>query len=356
MSRPADERFTSLPAMDEHFSRLLTVSKATVVASRRLEARPVDGPGNGIAIVGPGGNPSTPTHWAFGQIAQRAGAPAGYLRGLPAPLAADCLNFGLKCREIEDLGVLLQKSDSAVSLAAVTGPNYGRIWNRDVVRALITRFGDGVTGSWKVPGEFGQDVSVTKKNTTLFASDRDMFVFLADEQHRIELPNRRAGRMGTFARGFFVKNSEVGATTLDITGFLFDYTCCNRIVWGVEDMKTIKIRHTAKAPDRFVEEIIPALRAYSDGSARPVLDAIEAARQRKITGGLANEDAVRDFLSRRFTRSQATAIEAAHLADEGRPIETMWDAVVGATAYARQIEWQDERVEIEAKAGLLMHT
>ena len=36
-----------------------------------------------------------------------------------------------------------------------------------------------------------------------------MFVFLADEENRIELPNRRAGRFGAFARGFFVWNSEV---------------------------------------------------------------------------------------------------------------------------------------------------
>jgi hypothetical protein len=45
-----------------------------------------------------------------------------------------------------------------------------------------------------VPGEFGQRVTVTQDNTTLFASDRDMFVFLADEENRIELPSRRAGR------------------------------------------------------------------------------------------------------------------------------------------------------------------
>jgi hypothetical protein len=70
----------------------------------------------------------------------------------------------------------------------------------DVVDALVDRFGDGVSGSWRVPGEFGNRVAVTKGNTTLFASDRDMFVFLADEENRIELPNRRAGRMGSFAR------------------------------------------------------------------------------------------------------------------------------------------------------------
>jgi hypothetical protein len=56
-----------------------------------------------------------------------------------------------------------------------------------VVDALVDRFGDGITGTWRVPGEFGQRVTITKENTTLFASDRDMFVFLADEENRIEL-------------------------------------------------------------------------------------------------------------------------------------------------------------------------
>src|SRR5436309_2315096 len=92
-------------------------------------------------------------------------------------------------------------------MRAVTGPRYGRIWNENVVEAMATRFGDGVTGDWRVPGEFGKRVEVTKDNTTLFAGDRDMFVFLADEDHRIEIPNRRNGQPGSLARGFFCWNS-----------------------------------------------------------------------------------------------------------------------------------------------------
>jgi hypothetical protein len=40
--------------------------------------------------------------------------------------------------------------------------------------------------------------------------------------------------------------------------------------------------------------------------------------------------------------------------DEGRPIETVWDAVTGATAYARSIPWQSDRVEFETQAGGLL--
>ena len=50
----------------------------------------------------------------------------------------------------------------------------------------------------------------------------------------------------------------------------------------------------------------------------------------------------------------AQRIQAAHLADEGRPIESVWDAVTGATAYARDIPWTSDRVDLEEKAGALL--
>ena len=205
---------------------------------------------------------------------------------MPAPIVADCLNYGLRfARDVEEVGLLLtEKGNDTSELRAATGPRYGRVWNAEVAGALVQRFGDGVTGDWRVPGEFGKEVVVTRDNTTLFASDRDLFVFLADERNRIEVPNRRAGQSGRFARGFFVWNSEVGATTLGAGFFLFDYVCCNRIVWGARDYNEVRIRHTSGAPDRWLEEVEPVLVEYANGSAKPVLETIEAAQQ-KVTSG-----------------------------------------------------------------------
>src|SRR5271167_2620619 len=113
-----------------------------------------------------------------------------------------------------------------------------------------------------------------------------MFVFLADEENRIEIPNRRAGQFGSFARGFFVGNSEVGKTSLFAGFFLFDYVCCNRIIWGADQYTEVRIRHTAGAPDRWLEEAIPVLTEYSEGSAKPVQQAIEDARAKRIDADL----------------------------------------------------------------------
>jgi hypothetical protein len=347
-SRPDDERFTSLLALRDHCQASRDISRPKVVSSRALTAAPVEGDNDAMAIIGPNGGPTVPTHWAFGQLCAQVSAPAAYLRTLPAPLAADAMNWGFKNKPLADVGVLLRKNGGPAELAAVTGPNYGRVWNADVAQALVDRFGDGVTGEFTVPGEFGVALEkVTKRNTTIYGSDRDMWVFLADEKNRIEIPNRRDGQPGSLARGFFVWNSEVGACTLGIATFLFDYACQNRIVWGAEGYREIRIRHTVSAPDRWIEEVVPAVRNYASASASGITNAIAAARSIKI----GDQDGVAEFLASRFTKGQARAISLAHEAEEGRPIETLWDAATGATAYARSIAWQDDRVKIERVAG-----
>jgi hypothetical protein len=351
MSRPDEERFTSLPAMLKASEDRRGRSLERVIPNRKIEARPVEGDKAALALV-VNGVPTLPSHWAFGQMAALVGAPASYLRTLPPEMTADCLNYGLlKQRQVQEVGTLsIVDGDSPAELAAATGPNYGRIWNDDVIRALIARFGDGVTGDFTVPGEFGKAVEVSKANTTLFRSDRDMFVFLADEQNRIEIPNRRAGRGGSLARGFFVYNSEVGASSLGMKTFLFDYVCCNRIVWGATDVATFNIRHTSGAPHRFVEEMAPAIELYAQAATNSIVDAITAAQAKRI----GDQDDVDAFLRRRFTAGQVKAIKLAHEVEEARPIETIFDAVTGATAYAKGLKHQDSRVGLEETAGKML--
>ena len=342
-TRPEEERFTSLYAMQAALHAQRAISRAAVVSSRRLRAVPEGR--DGLLIEGPSGHGYAPTHWSFGQLAGLVQAPGQYLRELPAELAADCVNYGLQVtRDASDIGVLLRKDGT---LAAATGPRYGRIWNTDIVDALVDRFGDGATGQWRVPGVFGQAVEVDSQNTTLYAGDRDMFVFLADEANRIELPGRRDGQAGSLARGFFVWNSEVGASTFGLKTFLYDYVCCNRIVWGAHELEEIRIRHTASAPDRFLEEVTPALLAYANSSAGNVSAVLRGAQRSKL-------DKVDAFLAQRFGPRVADRIKAVHVTEEGRPIETLWDAVTGATAYARSIPWSAERVEMETEAGLIL--
>jgi len=347
-SRANEERFTSLYDMLDHQENLRDRSRAVIWSNRQLTAIPSED--GGLAIHGPNGHGYSPTHWAFQQLATLAEAPAGYLRKLPAPMAADCLNYGLKVsRSVDETGLLISLADNVPTLRAATGPQYGRIWNADVLRSLTKFVGDGVSGDWRVPAPFNGDLrnSVTKENTTLFASDRDMFLFLADEDHKIEVKGRRNGETGLMSRGLIISNSEVGSATFRIAGFTYDYMCSNRMIWGVDGFKEIKIRHTAGAPDRWAEELMPTLRAYSQSGTSSIVQAIEAARGSKI-------DKVTEFLAGRFGPRMVAPLQAIHQAEEGRPIETLYDATNAVTAYAKGITWQDERTLLEAEAGRMM--
>ena len=394
-SRPADQRFTSLTALHDHALAIRRQSASKVVSSRALECRPaLDNPRGGIEVFGANGVGYAPTHHAFAQLAARANAPAAYLRTLPAPIACDALNYGYKFgRQAEDVGVLIQRAplanahvstdamaaptrpglmgdaqDADVSamlrqpiadakatpaapvgsvntMRAVTGPRYGRVWNHEITRQLTDRFGDGVSGDWRVPGEFGKAVDVTRENTTLYASDRDMFVFLADEVNRVRIADRRNGEAGSLARGFFVWNSEVGDKSLGVAMFLFDYACKNRIVWGARGFKEIKLRHTVSAPDRWLEEVAPVLNAYHDMAADPIENALRAAQAKRI------DDLDAFLASRNMAANMASKMSAAHMLEEGRPIETLWDATTALTAHAKTVAYQDERVALERMAG-----
>lgn len=372
-SRPDDERFTSLTGMRDHFVAERSRSRSVVASCRQIELRPVanGNPMQDLEVVGQAGVPYAMTNWAFGQLCQLAAGPAdkappsAYIASLPAPLAADCLNYGLKYkREIEDVGLLLTTPDRSQlpaipapgivpagpipgALRAATGPRYGRVWQAEVLETLCKRFGDGLSGDWKIPGEFGKAVAVTKANTTLYGSDRDMFIFLADEERRVELPNRRPGQRGSLARGFFLGNSEVGKSTLMLSTFYFDYVCCNRFVWGAEGLQEIKLRHTASAPDRWLEEIEPALLSYSQSSMAGIETAVANARAKRL-------DDVDAFLRDRFGARMIAGLQAVHQLEEQRPIETLWDAATAVTAYAKSVPHQDKRIDLETQAGKLL--
>jgi hypothetical protein len=86
---------------------------------------------------------------------------------------------------------------------------------------------------------------------------------------------------------------------------------------------------------------------YSRASAANISGVLRGAQASKI-------DKVDKFLANRFGPRVAARVQHAHMLDEGRPIETVWDAVTGATAYARSIPWQADRVEFETQAGGLL--
>ncbi|CUA90855.1 hypothetical protein Ga0061061_11615 [Chelatococcus sambhunathii] len=362
ISRPSDERFLSLDAL-----YAAVKARSDVTFEERIETR-------GIEFIAPdpksledthrmtvglrGGREVAPTHWSFGQLAGLAGAPAGYLRKLPSQIAADALSYGMRYgRDVETIKLY---GRDRLDLRAATGPDYGRIFDHDVVAAVQQIAGKGNGDArWKVPGVmdwrtmiYDPEHPVTKDTTTLYASDRDVFIFLVDDRNPISVGKLPNGDDDLMFRGFYVTNSEVGKSSLKIAAFYLRAICCNRIMWGVEGFQEVSMRHSKYAPARFVEEARPALQSFAEGSSRLLIEGVEKAKAAKIAS---DKDEALEFLAGRgLSRKRAVEVFESVEQHEGRPIRTAWDVAQGITRVAQTIPHTDDRVEFESVAGKLL--
>jgi hypothetical protein len=351
-SRPNDQRYLSLESLGD------------AVRQRRRESWTVQGEPSEIEIIPAADNKLsvkvydraqgerllTPTNFAFGQLAQYAQAPGAYLRQLPAELAAINLQWGLEHRPVRDNVLSLAQSNGEHRLRAMTSTSYGRIWDADVV-AAVDRVNQ--SGRWQIPSA-SYAARDPKRATTLYASDRDVFIFLVDPSNPIEVGGE------TLYRGFYTWNSEVGACTFGLATFLYRYVCDNRIIWGATNVQELKVRHTGGAPERFAHEGARYLSRYADETTVVLTEQIARAQAYELPASdRANEKQTEGWgawlKKRGFTDSLAKSTVAAAQAEEGQA-RSLWDIVQGVTAHARSIQHTDERVKIESLAGKLMQT
>ena len=359
-NRPADERYLSLSDLMASVrgraerSRTRTVESAAIrVEASRDDAERLD-------LVLPGADaPVSPTHWSFRQLASIVGAPAAYLRQLPGPLAGINLQYGLTSLRAEQVKTL-EVEDGRVELRAVTGPDYGRIYDHELVAAVQNIAGNGTGDTrWKIPGVldwstgiYNPRVDITSDTTTLYASDRDVFLFLVDDLNPIEAGRLPDGSPDLYFRGFYCWNSEVGAKTLGIASFYLRAVCQNRNLWGVEDFEEITIRHSKYAASRFAHQAAPALTRFANSSPMPFVNGIRAAREKIVAR---NDEDRTEFLRKRgFSKAETAKIIDTVLAEEGRKPESVFDFVQGITAVARDKPHQDSRLDLEGKAKKLL--
>ena len=188
-SRPADERYLSLSELHAAVRGRAERSRTRTVESTAIRVEASRADVERLTLLLPSEEvPLAPTHWSFGQLTTMVGAPSTYLRQLPAPLAAINLQYGLSSHRAEQIKTL-EVEDGRVELRAVTGPDYGRIYDHELVSAVQRIAGNGTGDTrWKVPGVldwstgvYNPHVDITKSTTTLYASDRDVFLFLVDD-------------------------------------------------------------------------------------------------------------------------------------------------------------------------------
>lgn len=359
-SRPDDEKYLSLSDLYADVKARADRAKTRTVESYQVEVRAEREDAERLELHLPGRDePVSPTHWSFGQLCSLVGAPSSYMRQLPAPLAGINLQHGLLNHRAE-LVKTLETEDGQVELRAVTGPDYGRIWDHELVAAVqkIAGNGNGDT-RWKVPGvlnwsdmTYNPFVDVSKETTTLYASDRDVFLFLVDDTNPIEAGCLADGSPDLYFRGFYAWNSEVGSKTLGIASFYLRAVCQNRNLWGTENFEEITIRHSKFAASRFAHEAEPALTSFANSSPKAFLAGIHSARERIVAR--TDEDRESFLRKRGFSKGETAKIVEIVLNEEGKKPESIFDFVQGITALARNKAHQDARLELEGKAKRLM--
>lgn len=371
-SRPDDQKYTNLNDLYDFTRARAQVSTAAILDVQKMHVRSsMDDPLDMRIIAPAGGNmpemEMIPNHWSFGQMCTLLGVPAGYMRRLHGAIAGINIQYALSNFRQEMVKAYVTNS-GALELRAMTGPEYGRIMDYTIVDAVRRIAGDG-TGRdgyhWKIPGvmnwtdgTYNPNAEITKQSTTLFASDRDIFLFLVDDRRPIKIgtftdPQTGAVHDDLIYRGFYVYNSEVGSRAFGIATFYLRGVCQNRCLWGVERFNEIRFPHTKNAPGRFMSEVMPALESFSNHNTDKLLQGIDAARAAVVAN---NDDERAEFLQKNgFSKSQVSDIIDRVVREEGKPARSIWDFVQGITAHARDIGTTDARLDIEKKAGALLN-
>ena len=346
-SRPDDQRYLTIEELLDAVVRRKDESWTVETPSKELRAVVDDEGALALAVddrTFGGERVMRPTHWSFGQVSRLASAPAVYLRKLPPQLAAINLQWGFEHNPERENGIVLGHTNGATRMRAVTSMTYGRIWDRQVVESVIRANPDG---RWQVPYATYQDRD-PKRATTLYASDRDVFIFLVDPENPVEIDG------DLMYRGFYTWNSEVGAKSFGLTTFLYRVVCDNRLIWGASDIKELRIRHTSGAPERFEYEGARLLARYAEESAGRVEEQVRRAKTFELPRAERVDNGWEKWLKERgFAASVAKNAVASAREEEGEA-RSLWDIINGVTATARRIRHTDSRVALEEKAGNLM--
>lgn len=369
-TRPADERYWNLDEMRE---RCFMYAQQAVDADADITELRAEARGDDIRLIGATGKESGFTHWSFGQACSLTRTPAAYLRSLPAEMAADLLTHGMHNRREGETSVkILFHQNGGLRARAFNSQRYDRIWNYQVIDALQPMLND----EWRVPPArvCNSDNPKARRATEadclndrhgflsvkpgdmiepsgLYASDKDCFIFMVNEDAAIQGPN------GThLSRGFFVENSEVGDRAFKLTTFLYNHVCGNHIVWGAQDVRRAKVIHIgSQAGEKAVRKMWDTLDAYSQRSAGHDERLIAESAERIIaTTRQGVIDKVNSRKGLNVTQSdigQAFDLAELHPEDGHNGPDTAWGMAQGLTRLSQTKANQDERTRLDGAAG-----
>jgi hypothetical protein len=371
-NRPEDERFSNLKDLYEATLGYFLEARSSVTPYSDLKVEPNGG--GELYLTGKTGAHAKFTNWSFGQLCNRLQAPTSYLQKLSPALAAENLNYGLSTKnDLTDANMLLRQGVTDLTIRSITSDRYTRIWDHEIVSSLARNL--EFCPGWRVPparptGENTRGARPATKEDLLeatqmglsikegdmiapaglYASDHDVFIFMINEQNRIN-----DGSEGGLSRGFFISNSEVGAASFKFTTFLLRWVCGNHIVWGASNVKELSIRHVGKANSVAFDKLEGTIKEYSDESASDLEGKLKVARQKEIA---ATKEELFDIIFKTKLLSRQNIESAYQLAEinenqDGNP-RSFYGFSQGVTRLSQAIPHMDKRVEMDRAAGKIL--
>jgi hypothetical protein len=344
--RPPDERYASVEQLYDaaRARRSGTEERITETVNLHVQAVAADA----LAIGDRQRQTSALTHWSFEQLAGLAGAPPTYLRTLPAPIAADAINYGLQ-RSARVEQQLFADANAPWTLHAITSPRYARVHHDELAGRVLDLM--ALHPSWHLPLGYKDGVMGAERVPSgAYLGDRDMFLFLVDGNRDLDDPTDPT-HAGLF-RGFILRNSDVGAAALTLDVFLFRMVCGNHIIWGFQRVTGFRRRHFgASIQDAWTTSL---------GNVCAALDADPSDDRTVLLRATSQElgptrDAVIDAVVERLVVSQKQAAEAYTLAEvHERNPRSIWGYVQGLTRLSQRTPWQDNRFALDRAASRLL--
>lgn len=379
-SRPVDQTFWGLHDMADAARKLKEQSRerTTDAASIRAVAhKPAGHDSPELFITGSKGDTMFGlTHWSGGQLCRYADAPADYIRGLPADLAAANINHGLARYHGDKAQLMLaQGDDGAYALRSMTS-DYSRLWNVDIIEALKPALDAGwmvpparpspsrddprarlATPEDIVPGQDSFGLAVKAGDLIApagcYASDRDAFIFMVNPNRVVDVDGS-----GNLMRGFFLYNSEVGAGAFKVQTFYLESICSNHICWGAKGLQTFRLVHKGDNFADFGQRLGRELGQLSDADTTAERNMVASARRYII--GKDRLETVNTLFANRQLGLSRTTIEAAYdMAEQWEHTaksspNTAWSMVHGLTRFSQTMPNADQRATLDNAAGKLL--
>lgn len=366
-TRPADERFQSLQEM--YNKTLEQFNNSQEVTENLNDMQVIVGEDGNLKLVGKHSGNLNFSHWGFSQFCNNINSNARYMRTLVHEPERAAYNMNQDIvRGGSDLGRSILYVNNGRLLSS-TSNKYSRLPNHIMTKAVMDLGAD-----WRLlparpvdstdpkarPATI-EDIGLSSRmevgemcvSSGAYANVENAFIFVVNEKMHIE-----DGSDGGLTLGFFAENSEVGERAFTLTTFLYRTVCANHIVWDVENIRKIRVKHIGGNMEARIKE---ALRTQISYYASEMLAQAEEMvnKAKNFNIALNFDDLVAELYARKELKLTKGIIEKAYATAEqyyqidGNPL-TAWGFSSGLTRYSQTTANQDERDALDKAAAKIL--